>query len=165
MTDFLFCQINKVNCELDRVRSMINDRLETEKTKVEKFLVELREERHRVESVRDEHCFFMQNNNIVEIINKRDERMDQLKRAAAPHPSELKMEEKTLLTGKRVQHCNVTHITCSTLMGNVRCKVVFSMLLIYLSSKIPQFTSRPQRGDFIDSNVNVFRPVYDLLSI
>ena len=48
MTDFLFCQINKVNCELDRVRSMINDRLETEKTKVEKFLVELREERHRV---------------------------------------------------------------------------------------------------------------------
>ena len=106
MTDFLFCQINKVNCELDRVRSMINDRLETEKTKVEKFLVELREERHRVESVRDEHCLFVQNNNIVEIINKRDERMVQLKRAAAPHPSELKMEEKTLLTGKKVQHCN-----------------------------------------------------------
>ena len=99
---FFLCnaKISKVKQELRRVKRIINDHQETEKEKVEIFLENLRQERQLVEDIRHEQRLFMQNNNTVEIVKNRDERIAQMELITTPYQPTIHMNDISSVTGE-----------------------------------------------------------------
>ena len=104
--------MHQIKTGLDRVTEIIKVYEKKSRKSVEQHLQDLREKREESESMKSENTQFIQDNNVVEIIRGREERMDKMETASQPYNPKLILPSKTeLLRGINAQSVISSHDT------------------------------------------------------
>ena len=89
---------------MNRVTEIIKVYEKKSRESVEQHLRDLREKREELDSMKSENTQFIQDNNVVEIIRAREDRIKLMETASQPYNSKLILPSKTeLLRGNNAQ--------------------------------------------------------------
>ena len=104
-------QITTIKTELSRVRTLIRNHERQGRESVEQHLQELRVKREDLENLKSENSQLVQDNNVVEVIRGRKERLNQLESASMSYDSGMSLPDLESLRGMyrplTISHCQI----------------------------------------------------------
>ena len=86
--------MHQIKTGLDRVTEIIKVYEKKSRESVEQHLLDLREKREELESMKSDNSQFIQDNNVVEVIRAREERIELMKTASQPYNLQLNLPSK-----------------------------------------------------------------------